>query len=65
MRGLEKRIANLGMDEGKYKKLTKKEDVEFQKEMCEQLIDVYDPKALVQEFLLKNKVKVMGCKKER
>jgi len=62
---LEKRIANLGMDEGKYKKLTKKEDVEFQKEMCEQLIDVYDPKALVQEFLLKNKVKVMGCKKER
>ncbi|MHA1366589.1 MAG: hypothetical protein ACTSP5_09300 [Candidatus Heimdallarchaeota archaeon] len=59
---LETRIAEQKVKEGKYKKLTKKEDEEFQNEIMNEL-EVDDPKEDLKKCLLKNKEKVMGYKK--
>lgn len=56
---LEKRIAEQKEKEGKYKKLTKKEDKEFQKEIMNEL-EVDEPKEDLRKYLQQNKEKVMG-----
>ncbi|MHA1155239.1 MAG: hypothetical protein ACTSQK_03945 [Candidatus Heimdallarchaeota archaeon] len=56
---LEKKIAEQKVREGKYIKLTKKEDLEFQKEITKEL-EVDNPKEDLRKYLQKNREKIMG-----
>jgi len=57
---LERRLAEQKVDDGIYKKLTKKEEEEFAKEIKNEARDEYEPKERVMEYLMEIKDKVLG-----
>jgi len=57
---LERRLAEQKVADGIYKKLTKKEEEEFAKEIKNEARDEYEPKERVMEYLMEIKDKVLG-----
>ncbi|MHA1922656.1 MAG: hypothetical protein ACTSVP_06285 [Candidatus Heimdallarchaeota archaeon] len=57
---LEEKLAEKIEEKGKYRKITKSEDEEFQKEIIKGLIDSNEPKEETEEYLKKNKQKTSG-----
>jgi len=55
---LERRLAEQKVDDGIYKKLTKKEEEEFAKEIKNEARDEYEPKERVMEYLMEIKVEI-------
>lgn len=61
---LEQQMVEQKKEDEKYQKLTRKEEEEFVKEIKRNREDMYDPKEMLEEYLKKNKEKVIGYSKK-